>query len=71
MRIIVVYDDTVKKSEVISDIIGSKGFSEVVVKKQKLEDYYYSEIKKIYPDLVWKKINSLFEYNNLLKELEI
>ena len=35
MRIIVVYDDTVKKSEVISDIIGSKGFSEVVVKKQK------------------------------------
>lgn len=71
MRIIVIYDDTGKKSEVISDIIGNKGFSDVVVKKQKLEDYYYSEVKKIYPDVIWKRINSFFEYNNLLKELEI
>ena len=39
MNIIVIYDDTGKKSEVIADIIGERGFADVVVKKRKLEDY--------------------------------
>ena len=34
MKVIVVYDDTGRKSEVISDIIGDKGFADVVVKKK-------------------------------------
>ena len=34
MRVLVVYDDTGKKSEVIADIIGDKGFADVVVKKR-------------------------------------
>ncbi len=46
MRTIVVYDDTGKKSEVIEDIIGEKGFSDVVVRKRRLEDYYHDELKK-------------------------
>ena len=33
MKIIVVYDDSGRKSEVIADIIGDKGFADVVVKK--------------------------------------
>ena len=45
MRTIVVYDDTGKKSEVIEDIIGEKGFSDVVVRKRRLEDYYHDELK--------------------------
>ena len=40
MKMIVIYDDTNEKSEVIRDIIGNKGFADVVVKKQKLESYY-------------------------------
>lgn len=70
MRTIVVYDDTGRKSEVISDIIGDKGFADVVVKKRHLEDYYCDELKKIYPDLRWKKIHSIFEYSEILKEIE-
>lgn len=71
MRIIVIYDDTGRKSEVIADIIGDKGFADVVVKKRHLEDYYRDEIVKIYPDLVWKKIHSVFEYGELVKDIEL
>lgn len=37
MKIIVIYDDTGRKSEVIKDIIGDKGYGDVVVKKRRLE----------------------------------
>lgn len=71
MRTIVIYDDTGRKSEVISDIIGDKGFADVVVKKRHLEEYYFDEIKKLYPNVIWKKLHSSFEYGDLIKELEI
>ena len=71
MRTIVVYDDTGKKSEVIEDIIGEKGFSDVVVRKRRLEDYYHDELKKIYPGLIWKKICSVFEYADLNDEMSL
>lgn len=70
MKTIVVYDDTGRKSEVIADIIGDKGFGDVVVKKRYLEEYYRDEIRKIYPNVVWKRIRSVFEYAELLKEIE-
>ena len=57
MKTVVIYDDTGRKSEVIRDIIGNKGFGEVIVKKKSLEDYFREEIKEQYPDLVWKKIH--------------
>ena len=37
MRVIVIYDDTGRKSDVIRDIIGDKGFADVVVKKRHLD----------------------------------
>lgn len=70
MKIVVIYDDTGPKSEVIADIIGKKGFADVVVRRKKLEDYYRNEIEKIYSGVVWKKIHSPFEYVGMLKELE-
>ena len=70
MKIIVVYDDSGRKSEVIADIIGDKCFADVVVKKRRLEEYYRDEIRKIYPDLIWKKIHSVFEYADLIKNIE-
>lgn len=33
MKVMTIYDDTGRKSDVIRDIIGEKGFSDVVVKK--------------------------------------
>lgn len=71
MRIFVIFDDTGRKSEVISDIIGDKGFADVVVKKRRLEEYYRDELQKIYPCLTWKKIHSAFEYADLVKEFEL
>lgn len=71
LRVIVIYDDTGRKSEVISDIIGDKGFADVVVKKRRLEEYYQEEVKKIFPNVIWKKLHSVFEYSDLAKELEL
>ena len=70
MKVTVVFDDTGKKSEVISDIIGDKGFADVVVKKRRLEEYYRDELKKEYPELNWQKLHSLFEFADLTEELE-
>lgn len=70
MKIIVVYDDTGRKSEVITDIIGDMGFADVVVKKRRLEEYYREEVMRIFPELVWKKVHSVFEYAEVIKEIE-
>lgn len=69
MQILIVYDNTVPKSELITDIIGNKGFGDVVIKKNKLEDTYKENIMKIFPDAVWKIINSPFEYPELSKNI--
>ena len=71
MKIIVLYDDTIPKSEAITDIIGDRGFADVVVRKKRLEDYYHNEVEKIYSGLIWKKIHSVFEYADLIKFLEL
>lgn len=70
MKTIVVFDDTGRKSDVIADIIGEKGFADVVVKRHRLEDYYRNELSALFPGLVWKRVHSFFEYSELLKELE-
>ncbi|PPK83540.1 hypothetical protein BXY41_101604 [Lacrimispora xylanisolvens] len=71
MKIYVIYDDTGRKSEVIADIIGDKGFADVVVKKKKLEEYYRICIEEVYKDVEWRKIRSIFEYADLIKSLDL
>ena len=44
MKLIVIFDDTVRKSEVIEDVIGEKGFSEVVVKRQRLGERFRQQL---------------------------
>lgn len=71
MNVMVVYDDTGRKSEVIADIIGNKGFADVVVKKKRLEEYYQDYLRRLYKNLHWRKIRSVFEYADILKEMEL
>ena len=40
MKVLFVYDDTVSKSELIYDIIGNKGYADVIVKRKRIEEYY-------------------------------
>lgn len=70
MNTIVIYDDSVSKGEVISDIIGDRGFGDVVVKKQRLEDYYKSNIQKLFSNVIWYKVHSYFEFADVLKKIE-
>jgi len=71
MRFIIIYDDTVPKNEVITDIIGEKGFGQVIVKKRCLEEYYKKELFNIFEDVIWEKIDADFSYLKLIEELEI
>lgn len=70
MKVIVVYDDTGRKSEVIADIIGGNGFADVVVKKRRLEEYMKESLEKVYGEVSWNRVHSFFEYAELLKKLE-
>lgn len=70
LKVLVIFDDTNEKSEIIKDIIGEKGFANVVVKKRKLEHYYREEIQKLYPEAKWQTIHSIFEFNELADNLE-
>lgn len=66
MKVIVLYDDTGYKSESIRDIIGSKGFADVVVRKRRLEEYYHNCIRALYPEARWIRVQSIFEYADMV-----
>lgn len=70
MIYIIIYDDTGKKSEVITDIIGEKGFADVVIKKKRVEEYYHNIVLNLYPHSVWKLIQSISGYVDIIKDLE-
>ena len=61
MKVLVIFDDTGAKSEVIADVIGDRGFAEVVVKKKRLEQYYRENLEELYPQAEWKLVGSVFE----------
>lgn len=67
---LVVFDDTNVISEVIRDVIGNKGFSDVVVKKRKLEQYYQESLQTLFLNMKWNKVSNEYELQGLLKHLE-
>lgn len=70
MKTIVVYDNNVQKNDTITDIIGDKGFGDVVVKKKKIEDYVYNKLKCEGGGAIWKNIKSKFEYFDLIEYIK-
>lgn len=65
MKVLVVFDDTGIKSEVIADVIGDRGFADVVVKRKRLEQYYRENLEQLYPQAEWKLVHSVFEFGGL------
>ena len=68
-KIFIVFDDTNEKSEIIKDVIGNRGFGDVIVKKHGLESYFYESVKKIFLDFMFVYEKSIFEFNDLQKRL--
>ena len=69
-KILVIFDDTNEKSEVIKDVIGRKGFGDVIVKKRRLESYFSDSIGKIFHEFKLIPVKSFFEFGDLVKKLE-
>ncbi len=69
-KILIVYDDTSEKNDIIRDVIGSKGFGEVIVKKKRLDSYFKESIAKCFDCFEWKTVSSIYEFNELSKEIE-
>lgn len=70
MKILVVFDDTGAKSEVIADVIGDRGFADVVVKRKRLEQYYREHLERLYPQAEWKLVRSIFEFGEFRQRLD-
>lgn len=70
MRIIVVFDDTRKKSEAIQDIIGSRGLADVVVKRKRLTQYYQEVVLSVCPQAEWTVVRSAYELQELAIKLQ-
>lgn len=64
-----VYDDSFPKSEIIKDIIGEIGFSDVLVKRKTLFEYYKEGIEKNIDSIVWIKVNSIYALEELNETL--
>ena len=70
MKIIIIYDNNISKNEIISDIIGEKTFADIIINKEKIEITTKNKMTKLYPNCIWKKINSISDYKDLLIFLE-
>lgn len=69
MNLVVIYDDSNYKSDAIRDVIGNRGFGDVVVKRKRLEQYYKEKVLAKFHNLSWKHIHSVYEYNELVNEI--
>lgn len=66
MKIYVVYDGSVEPNDNIRDIIGDKGFGNVIVKRQKLSDIYQKQVSGLKVDeLCWQHIGAYYEFEAL------
>ena len=69
-KILVIFDDTNEKSEVIRDVIGSRGFGEVIVKKKRLDSYFCDSVRSVFGDFDFLPVTSFFEFGDLAKKFE-
>ena len=67
MRILVIYDNTVRPNDIIREVIGKKGFGDVVVKRRLLKDFYKENIEGISNCIEWIEYNNLYDIEEMLQ----
>jgi hypothetical protein len=73
MKNIIVYDNTCKPNEIIREVIGEKGFGDVVVKRKSLSIFYQDSINKMLKDTSAYTINTAYDIEllfNIIKKMD-
>ena len=67
MKILVVYDNTIQPNDIIKEVIGEKGFGDVVVKRKLLKDFYKENISDVSEDVIWMECSNLYDIDILIQ----
>lgn len=71
MNSIIVYDDSITPGETIQNVIGDKGFGDVIVKRKQLSEIFRENIQKnSLKDSEWKKVDNIYDIENLCSFIE-
>lgn len=66
----VVYDNSIMSCEVIQDIIGEKGFGDVIVKRKRIYDLFCEPMRDILPNAEICNINNVMDMELLYRKFE-
>ncbi len=69
MTPLIFYDDTMRKSEAIREVIGDRGFADVVIRKKTLAAYYEEAVRRVMPQARWQVLRSVYEVPELLQQM--
>ncbi len=67
MSIIVTYDNTIQPNEIIREVVGRKGFGDVVVKRRRLKEYYREGLERIFQSISWREFEDLYDIERSLQ----
>lgn len=65
---LIVYDNTIPTNELIKEVIGQRGYGDVVVRRRTLKETYMEKIH-FFPDAEIVSINSFYDIDHLIDEL--
>lgn len=64
MKTIVVYDNVIQPNEIIQEVIGHRGFGDVIVKRKLLKHYYMDSVQTMLgKDSFYVEMNQLYDYD--------
>lgn len=66
----IIYDNMVKPKEIIQDVIGDKGFGDVIVKRRRLESFYEENVKDMLPQAYYSMLNNSYDVEKLIEKME-
>ena len=71
MNTLVVYDNTIRPGEIVGEIIGNKGFGDVIIRRKLVKNHYRDAIDKIFNSrtIKWIEIDNLYDIENLSQRI--